>query len=166
MVNHDYLIRVIKKLGFGAHFVNQIKTIYYGRKFFLNINGILKSPCDIKRGVFQGDLLSCFLFAFALLPLINLLNTHWKMGINLQSTWPNEIGSFFADDATLIVGSLQNAHTLYDLVQNIFCQGSGAVLHLGKTVLMSLSKKSIPHSGPLNIFYYNSRFEYFKLDRI
>lgn len=151
MVNHNYLIRVLTKLGFGSHFINQIKTIYRRRTFSLNINGTLSSPCDIKRGVFQGDPLSCFLFAISLLPLLNLLNSHRHLGIKLQPEWPNEIGSFFADDSTLIAGSLQNAHTLYDLVHNKFCKGSGAVLHPGKTILMPLSKNPIPYSGPLNM---------------
>ena len=43
------------------------------------------------------------------------MNIHRHLGIQLQPEWQNEIGSFFADDATLIAGSIQNDHEGLDV---------------------------------------------------
>ena len=78
---------------------------------------------------------------------MNLLNNHEHLGIQLKEEWDHEVDSYFADDTTIIAGDIGKAHTLFNLVQQNFCKGSGAQLHPDKTVLMPITLHPIPYSG-------------------
>ena len=66
-------------------FIHTVKSLYKSAKTRVIINGVVSSPFQVSRGVWQGDPLSCFLFNLAIEPLANLLRKS-----NVEPIWiPN-----------------------------------------------------------------------------
>jgi exonuclease III len=61
-VDHKYIECTLRAYGFGEGFINIFKTLYKDIKARILINGFQSESIDIKRGVKQGDALSCAIF--------------------------------------------------------------------------------------------------------
>ena len=68
-VEHSYIEKCLRKFGL-ASFVSIFKVLYSELKSDILINGKIVSGYQIKRGVKQGDALSCILFIMCMEPLI------------------------------------------------------------------------------------------------
>ena len=65
-LDHTFLISVLKKFGFGNNFVNCIETLISKQESCI-INGANTTQCfHLERGARQGDLISAYIFIFAL----------------------------------------------------------------------------------------------------
>ncbi|KAF1327933.1 putative Pollike protein, partial [Globisporangium splendens] len=93
------------------------------------------------RGVKQGDPLSALLFLLTIEPLGNLLRSHEEFGVCLTEDHTST-SVFFADDTTLLGGSIASVQAQLELVEE-YCNGSGAKLNLGKSNLMALNRNEI-----------------------
>jgi hypothetical protein len=69
-VSHDYIRKVLRNYGFGENFVRSFDTLYNNLKSSIMINGFKSNHINIRRGVKQGDALSCALFILSIDPLI------------------------------------------------------------------------------------------------
>ncbi|KAF1316448.1 putative Pollike protein, partial [Globisporangium splendens] len=138
-VNWDYVFQVLDRMGCGGAFSDWVKLLYTSPQAHLLINGHIQPAICPTRGVKQGDLLSVLLFLMVIEPLGNLLRQHEEHGICLTEdhTVP---GLFFADDSTLLSGSVQGIQAQLDLVQE-YCDGSGTKLNLNKCILMPLHRR-------------------------
>ncbi|KAF1330506.1 putative Pollike protein, partial [Globisporangium splendens] len=125
-VNWDYMFQVLDRMGCGGAFSDWVKLLYTSPQAHLLINGHIQPAICPTRGVKQGDPLSALLFLMVIEPLGNLLRQHEEHGICLTEdhTVP---GLFFADDSTLLSGSVQGIQAQLDFVQE-YCDGSGAKL--------------------------------------
>ncbi|KAG1468931.1 hypothetical protein G6F56_003553 [Rhizopus delemar] len=73
-VNLDYLRRVLIHYGFPTIIVDSIYNLFHNNRITLNINGFLSdTPVLKKRGLKQGDPISCILYNFALEPLLRTI---------------------------------------------------------------------------------------------
>jgi Reverse transcriptase (RNA-dependent DNA polymerase) len=61
-VNHNFLWASLTKLSFPETFVATIRNLYETAQTRVILNGVIGPKYDIKRGVRQGDPLSCLLF--------------------------------------------------------------------------------------------------------
>jgi hypothetical protein len=61
-VDHKFIECTLRAYGFGEGFINIFKTLYKDIKARILINGFQSESIDIKRGVKQGDALSCAIF--------------------------------------------------------------------------------------------------------
>ena len=68
-VHHDYLRRVMVHCGFDHKFISWVEALYNGATSQVMVNGHLSPGFSIRRGVPQGDALSCGLFLLAAAPL-------------------------------------------------------------------------------------------------
>ena len=67
-ITHEYLWKTLETFNLPARFINTIKALYQNAKTSVAINGELSEPYPVKRGVRQGDPLSCFLFNLGIEP--------------------------------------------------------------------------------------------------
>ena len=74
-MSHEWIVQVLKALGFKNYFLNSIKVLLSNLKSFPIIDNRIHYDSEIflKRGVRQGDPISGMLFIIGLQPLINRL---------------------------------------------------------------------------------------------
>ena len=68
-IRHDYLWITLRAFGIPAPFIRTVQELYRNANTIVAINGVFSDPYQVKRGVCQGDLLSCALFNIAIEPL-------------------------------------------------------------------------------------------------
>ena len=61
-VNHEFLLKVLRRFNFGDKFVDWIKTLYSSRKSYIVNNGFFTKAVTMERGIFQGCPISPYLF--------------------------------------------------------------------------------------------------------
>ena len=86
-VDHDFLIRTMKKLGFSQNFINFIQILYKNNKSYIINNGYLSSPIHLYRGLKQGCPLS--LPVYVIQSEITTINTNESENI-IGIKIPNE----------------------------------------------------------------------------
>ena len=64
--DHTFLISVLKKFGFGNHFVNWIETLISKQESCVINGGNTTQYFHLERGVRQGDPISAYIFILAL----------------------------------------------------------------------------------------------------
>lgn len=137
-VNWDYMFRVLERMGCGVEFVQWVRLLYFEPQAHLLINQNIQPALFPTRGVKQGDPLSALLFLLTIEPLGNLLRSHEEYGVCLNDDHTST-SVFFADDTTLLGGSITHVQSQLELVED-YCKGSGAKLNLGKSNLMALNR--------------------------
>ncbi|KAF1328370.1 putative Pollike protein, partial [Globisporangium splendens] len=137
-VNWDYMFRVLEKMGCGSAFIQWVRLLYTRPQAHLLINQNIQPALHPTRGVKQGDPLSALLFLLAIEPLGNLLRSHEEYGVCLDADH-TATSMFFADDTTLLGGSIPSVQAQLELV-DVYCKGSGAKLNLSKSMLMALNR--------------------------
>ena len=63
-LNHNLLIAVLEKYGFGHDFIDWIKILLKNQNFCLMNGGQTRHYFNLKRGTRQGDPISAYLFIF------------------------------------------------------------------------------------------------------
>ncbi|KAF1327226.1 putative Pollike protein, partial [Globisporangium splendens] len=137
-VNWDYMFRVLEKMGCGSAFIQWVRLLYTRPQAHLLINQNIQPALHPTRGVKQGDPLSALLFLLAIEPLGNMLRSHEEYGVCLNADH-TATSMFFADDTTLLGGSIPSVQAQLELV-DVYCKGSGAKLNLSKSMLMALNR--------------------------
>ncbi|KAF1327039.1 putative Pollike protein, partial [Globisporangium splendens] len=140
-VNWDYMFRVLERMGCGSDFLQWVRLLYTEPQAHLVINQNIQPALFPTRGVKQGDPLSALLFLLTIEPLGNLLRSHEEFGVCLTEDHTST-SVFFADDTTLLGGSIASVQAQLELVEE-YCNGSGAKLNLGKSNLMALNRNEI-----------------------
>lgn len=143
-VQWSYLFRVLQKMNFGPNIIKTFQAIYSKRVIYLIINGHLSKAIDQVRGVLQGCPLSPFLFVLQMVPLMLFIQSIAPTyGIKIHEELDHILGSFFADDTTIIAESIEAANLVYAKIEKKFCNATGAKLHPGKTKLFPLTTSNI-----------------------
>ena len=140
-VEHSYLIKCLHKFGLNS-FVPIFETLYRDLMSDIIVNGEVVRGFKIKRGVKQGDALSCILFIMCMEPL--LLNL--EMNVEIKPLRARKIDAVlpkvyaYADDVNTIIKndaeSLQAVFSEYNRLTKL----SGLELNADKTELMRLKK--------------------------
>lgn len=111
-VEHDYLWKVLETFGVPGDFIDSVKSIYKGARSRIWVNGFRGGTFPLKRGVRQGDPLSCLLFDYAIEVLaIQVRKTNRLRGIEIGrglSTDTNQRKNIikiklFADDTQIFL---------------------------------------------------------------
>ena len=165
-VEHSYIIKCLTKIGCG-NFVPVFKTLYDELESDIIVNGRVVKGFKIKRGVKQGDALSCILFILCIEPLLrNIVGNNLIENISvrkLNKTLPKAYA--YADDVSAV------CKNSYEAVRAIFHEYSrmsklsGLVLNADKTEILRVNKND---SAPLSfrINYLNENYEIKSQDRV
>ena len=134
-VSHKYLIKVMETYEFPQEFIDVFKTLYTGLTSVVQVNGTLTSEFELRRGVKQGDALSCGLFVLAIDPLLRNLSENPHIEGLLIPTSVGELVDIkvlsYADDVAIVCknNSLQPVFSEYEK----FSYLSGLILNADKT---------------------------------
>ena len=158
---HPYLWKVLEKFNIPQHFIKTIKNLYENASTSILIKGILSDPFLVKRGVRQGDSLSCLLFDLAIEPLAAAIRNSPIRGIHIDNAPENIKCKLFADDTMVYLDELDNIKTLEDHALNPWCEVAGATFNIAKTEIipfgtneyrsnLATTRKLNPNSEPIN----------------
>lgn len=135
-VKHDYLWAVLEKFNVPATFTNTVKALYQHAHTRVAVNGVLSTPFQVKRGVRQGDPLSCALFDLAIEPLAcKIRNDPDIRGISIPGSEEKLTISLFADDTNLYLNKDDRMDHVQKTLDN-WCLASGARFNLEKTEIV------------------------------
>ena len=122
-LDHNFLILVLKKFGFGNNFINWIETILTRQESCIINGGITTSYFQLKRGARQGDPISAYLFILALEVLFLLIKTNKKIeGLEIFNHC--FLYSAYADDTTFFLKNIVAIEELVNTFQ-MFSSVSG-----------------------------------------
>lgn len=139
-IQHDFLLKTLERMNFPPRFIQGIKAIYKSATTRVIINGKVSEVFTVRRGVRQGDPLSCLLFNFAIESLACMIRDSALKGFTTPQATERLIISMFADDTTVFLSEDDNFEKLTELLDN-WCIASGAKFNVGKTEIVPIGSK-------------------------
>ena len=137
-IRHDYLWRVLEAFHLPLPFIKTLKALYEHAHTCVVINGVLSSSFQIRRGVRQGDPLSCPVFNLAIEPLACLLRNNPDLrGLQVPGLAEKIIAKLLADDTALYL-SLTDRFDRVLFILRSWCQVSGAKFNIEKTEIIPI----------------------------
>ena len=141
-IRHDYLWKTLEVFHLPRPFIKMIQALYSNAHTKVAINGVLSATFKVRRGVRQGDPLSCPLFDLAIEPLACYIRTDPNIkGIMIPGIENAIKIMLFADDTNLFL----NKDDQLDHVQstlNKWCKVSGARFNIEKMEIIPMGKRS------------------------
>ena len=138
-VDHRYIEKCLIKFG-CSKFVPIFKTLYKDLKTDIIINGKIVPGFHVKRGVKQGDALSCILFIMCMEPLLRNLNSNRDIVAVRSNLLECDLPKVYAyaDDVNCI--TIDNETSLKELFREYerLTRASGLELNADKTEIMRL----------------------------
>jgi hypothetical protein len=131
-IDHEYMWQILEKNGFPEIFINRIKEMYKDAGKSVMVNGVLPRQFKVKRGVHQGDPMSCLLYNFAIEPLAESLRKSTLQGIKIKGMTRKLLVTLFADDTLVYLRENDDFEELKRILSR-FCLASTAKFNLGKT---------------------------------
>lgn len=139
-IDHEYLWRVLKKFDLPEEFTTLIKSLYSEAFTSVAINGVLSAPFRVKRGVRQGDPMSCILFDLAIEPLASMLRNSSLRGFTIPGQHDRLITTLFVDDTTVYLAEDDNYDDLWTILST-WCAASLARFNIHKTKIIPIGKE-------------------------
>ena len=138
-ISHNYLWATLRKFRIPETFIRSIQTLYENAETRVMINGCLSTPYRVKRGVRQGDPLSCLLFDLAIEPLAATLRASNLRGYNIPGAPERLIATLFADDTTTFLHKDDHFIDLMHIL-DLWCAASGAKFNKDKTEIIPIGR--------------------------
>ena len=151
---HQYLWPVLRKFELPERLIKTIQALYNNAKTSVMINGEMSEPFTVRRGVRQGDALSCLLFNLAIEPLAEIIRKSTEIkGIQIPGKREFLKIKLFADDTTVYLSDNDKIDDLQAALAK-WCKVSGAKFNIEKTEIIPLGnraqRESIVNSRRLN----------------
>ena len=166
-VSHKYIEETLEAYGFGPMYLKTFRILYNDITARILINGFFSESIRIRRGVKQGDALSCALFIICIDPLLRNINKNnriKKIKITRKNRINEEItfkGAAYADDISVICekSSIQEVFNEYQRLTS----RSGLELNADKTEILILNKSD---NEETEIKYNNKYFKIMSVNKI
>jgi exonuclease III len=136
-VAHDYMWAVLGRFDFPEHFIKTIRALYTGAQTLAIINGVQSERYTVKRGVRQGDPLSCLLFDLAIEPLACMIRSSHLRGIKIKGCEERVLASLFADDTSVVLGDGDKYEDLISILLE-WTKASKGRFNIPKTVIIPI----------------------------
>lgn len=137
---HDFLWASMKKFGIPDEYIDIVRSLYSDANTKIILNGEVSRSYKVKRGVRQGDPLSCLLFNIAIESLAHMLHSSTLKGIDIDGEIERLIATLFADDTTAYLAKDDKFQDLQKLLKK-WCRASGAKFNIPKTVIVPVGTK-------------------------
>ena len=139
-VSHEYIQECLKRFGL-EDFVPIFKILYNELKSDILVNGKVIKGFNIKRGVKQGDALSCILFIMCMEPLLRNIERNERIEPLKSRELNVELPKVYAyaDDVNgIIKNSPESLQALFEEYERL-TQVSGLELNADKTEIMRIN---------------------------
>ena len=144
-VDQAWLLKVLNAFGLPAGLIVLISDLIDGCQSRVRINGGYSPYLTLKRGVRQGDPLSCLLFNFSIEPLAIKLRER-IVGLSVPGLAPVKV-MLYADDINLFLGTLDSVPEVSDCLSDV-SHTIGSKFNLDKTDVKPVG----PHAFQLDCF--------------
>ena len=135
-LNHDFLLFVLKKFGFGENFMHWIKVLLNKQQSCVINAGFTTHCFNLEKGARQGDPISAYLFILALEVLFELIKNNDDIrGITIFNH--TFLYTAFADDSTFFLNDLLSVKNLVDTFK-VFSLFSGLNANFSKCEIAGL----------------------------
>ena len=148
-VRHDYLWRTLARFKVPDSMIVRIRRLYEHARTTVFVNGERSAPFLVKRGVRQGDPLSCLLFIFAIEPLSCQLRSSPLSGFHIPGAAERLINNLFADDTSAFLSKSDRWSDLWHVLDT-WCESSGVRFNNLKTEVIPLGSKTYRDSVRLH----------------
>ena len=141
-LTHEYLWKTLEAFNMPKMFISTVKELYANTWTTVAINGEFSTPYQVRRGVRQGDPLSCFLFDIGIEPLACLVrNAQEIKGYKIPGVKEKLAINLFADDTVLY---LSKEDRLDDVLKTLdeWCTASGAKFNKEKTEIIPIGTET------------------------
>ena len=135
-ISHEYLWRVLEKMGFGPHLIHMIQTLYRNPESAIINNGKTSKYFKLGRACRQGDPIAPYLFIIALEPLVLKIKSTLK-GYTLPGGDAKE--SALADDLTCFPINEKEVKELFKIIQK-FTEVSGLEVNRDKSEMLLIGE--------------------------
>ena len=141
-ITHQYLWKTLEAFNMPQLFIKTVKELYKNAWTTVAINGELSSPYKVKRGVRQGDPLSCFLFDIGIEPLACLTrNAREIKGYEIPGMEKKLAINLFADDTVLYLSEQDSFDKVIEILDQ-WCEVSGAKFNKEKTEIIPIGSRA------------------------
>ena len=150
-VSHAYIEKCLENFGCKS-FIRIFRTLYSELETDIMINGNIVKGFKIKRGVKQGDALSCIIFIICMEPLLNNISRNPEIEPIMSTVLNRHLPKLYAyaDDVNATIKdnprSVQALFREYERLTKM----SGLELNAGKTELMLIGRNPIERSYRIN----------------
>ena len=142
IITHQYLWKTLETFELPHLFIKTVKELYKNAWTTVAINGVLSPPYKVKRGVRQGDPLSCFLFDIGIEPLACLIRSAREIkGFEIPGTEEKLAINLFADDTVLYLSEQDSFDEVVKILDR-WCEVSGAKFNKEKTEIIPIGTKA------------------------
>jgi len=144
-VDHKYMFETLRRYGFSEEFIDTVRMLYNDLKAEILVNGYRSVLIRIRRGVKQGDALSCALFIICLDPVLrNIERSNKIKGIEIKTPLSNrsiksKIGGYADDVGTVVKNDSESINNVFKVYAK-FSSYSGLKLNEEKSEIMSLNR--------------------------
>ena len=153
-IRHNYLWKTMEAFNLPLPFIQTVKALYQNAYTKVAINGVMSEPFRVRRGIHQGDPLSCSLFDLAIEPLACRIRADPNIkGITIPGIEKSIKIQLFVDDTDLFL----NKDDSLDYIQNIlnnWCKVSGARFNIEKTEIIPMGtadhRKTVAKTRKIN----------------
>ena len=152
-VDHEYLLVVLAKMGFGPKFISIVKTIISDNETMVLNNGYLSKKIPITRGTRQGCPISAYLYVIVAETLAIAIRK--EEGIKGYPRPPGVEGetkvSLYADDTINYLDAtptiLSNSLTALSKVLDVYQSASGSKFNDSKTEIIHFGSKDLENAA-------------------
>ena len=139
-IDLTYLWKTLEAYGFPDLFISKIKNLYASASTAIRINSYISELFNVRRGVRQGDPMSCLLYNLAIEPLIERIRSSTLKGFNVSDDLIRVLVKVYADDTTAYIGPEDDPNTLQECL-DLFCKASTAKFNNQKTKIIPLGSE-------------------------
>ena len=151
-ISHEYLWRVLEKMGFGPHLIHMIQTLYRNPESAIINNGKTSKYFKLGRACRQGDPIAPYLFIIALEPLVLKIKSTLS-GYALPGGNAKESG--LADDLTCFPINEREVKELFKIIQK-FTEVSGLEVNKDKSEMLLIGEWNMEEIRPLGFEFVNT----------
>ena len=140
-IRHNYLWKIMNAFNLPQPFIQTVHVLYSNTQTKVVINGVMSEPYQVKRGVRQGDPLSCPLFDLAIEPLACMIRNDPNIkGITIPGIKEAIKIKLFADDTSIFLNKDDSLDHLQTIL-NRWCELSGTRFNIEKTEIIPMGSE-------------------------
>ena len=141
-IRHDYLWRTLEAFRIPQPFIRTVQALYSNAHTKIAVNGVFSDTFKVKRGVRQGDPLSCPLFDLAIEPLACRIRADPNIkGILIPGIEDAIKITLFADDTNLFLSKDDRLDYIQQTLDE-WCRVSGARFNIEKTEVLPIGTET------------------------